>query len=101
MSLIGKYPFSRYEWRDLGLDQRSILNPSNTTATPVPTATSQAVAFAGASSVSNAPFTSGISATTTTPGASTAAAAAALGMVSGAMGMAALFGAGAAVVLGP
>jgi len=78
----------------------SVLNPSNTTATPVPTATSQAIAFAGVSSVSNVPFTSGISATTTAPSASTSTAAAYGSMASGAVGMAALFGAGAAVVVG-
>lgn len=79
---------------------KSVLNPSNTTASPIPTATSQAVAFAGVSSASNVPFTSGISATTTAPSASTMTAAAYGGMPSGAVGMAALFGAGAAVVVG-
>ncbi|PMD22431.1 Fasciclin-domain-containing protein [Hyaloscypha hepaticicola] len=78
----------------------NVLNPSNTTASPVPTATQQAVAFAGVSSASNVPFTSGISATTTAPSASTMTAAAFGGMPSGAVGMAALFGAGAAVVVG-
>ncbi len=79
---------------------KSVLNPSNTTATPVPTATSQAVAFAGVSSASNVPFTSGISATITAPSASTATAAAHGGMASGAVGMVALFGAGAAMAVG-
>ncbi|KAH8779015.1 FAS1 domain-containing protein [Hyaloscypha finlandica] len=78
----------------------NVLNPSNTTASPVPTATSQAVAFAGASAAPETPFTSGISATTTAPSASTMTAAAFGGMPSGAVGMAALFGAGAAIIVG-
>jgi hypothetical protein len=82
------------------LTENSVLNPSNSTASPVPTATQQAVAFAGVGSASNVPFTSGISATTTAPSASTMTAAAFGGMPSGAVGMAALFGAGAAVVVG-
>lgn len=49
----------------------NVLNPSNTTATPLPTATSQAVAFAGASEASTVPFTSGIVPSTTAPSAST------------------------------
>lgn len=49
----------------------NVLNPSNTTATPIPTATSQAVAFAGAAEASTVPFTSGIVPSTTAPSAST------------------------------
>ena len=75
-----------------------VLNPSNSTASPVPTVTSQAVAFADVSAASNVPFTSGIVATTTAPSASTSTAAPFGGMPSGAVGMAALFGAGAVVV---
>lgn len=75
----------------------SVLNPANTTATPNPTATTQPVAFAGVSSAANAPFTSGIAATTTAPSARTSTAAAIKaadrGMgITGIVGMAALFG---------
>ncbi|KAK4232348.1 methyltransferase TYW3-domain-containing protein [Podospora fimiseda] len=43
----------------------NVLNPSNTTATPDPSATVQAPAFSGVSSVATAPFTLGIVPTTT------------------------------------
>lgn len=43
----------------------SVLNPSSTTATPNPSQVTQSPAFAGASSVAQAPFTSGINPTTT------------------------------------
>ncbi|KAK3996990.1 methyltransferase TYW3-domain-containing protein [Cladorrhinum sp. PSN332] len=43
----------------------NVLNPSNTTATPDPSATVQAPAFAGVSAAANPPFTSGIVPTTT------------------------------------
>jgi hypothetical protein len=95
-----------------------VLNPANSTATPNPSQTSAVPAFSGASSASNAPFTSGIpppaSATKTagggpvssaaTPAASTSAPASssssgvAMPMRTGAIGAAALFG-GAAVVM--
>ncbi|KAN0112317.1 Fasciclin domain containing protein [Hyaloscypha variabilis] len=78
----------------------NVLNPSNSTASPVVTASTQAVAFADVSSATNVPFTSGISATTTAPSASTMTAMAVGGMPSAAVGMAALFGAGAAVIVG-
>jgi transforming growth factor-beta-induced protein len=77
------------------LTNYSVLNPSNQTAMPIPTATTQAVAFAGVSSATNVPFTSGIVATTTAPSASTSTAGANSGIQSGVVGMvgaAALFG---------
>ncbi|KAK4242019.1 tRNA wybutosine-synthesizing protein [Achaetomium macrosporum] len=43
----------------------NVLNPSNTTATPDPSAPTQAPAFAGVSAVAEAPLTSGIEPTTT------------------------------------
>ncbi|KAK3311401.1 methyltransferase TYW3-domain-containing protein [Chaetomium strumarium] len=43
----------------------NVLNPSNTTATPDPSAPTQAPAFSGASAVAEAPLTSGIEPTTT------------------------------------
>ncbi|KAF7896370.1 hypothetical protein EAF00_006384 [Botryotinia globosa] len=49
----------------------NVLNPSNTTAVTNPTATSQPLAFEGATSAAVAPFTSGITATTTAPSAAT------------------------------
>jgi transforming growth factor-beta-induced protein len=49
----------------------NVLNPSNSTATPIPTATSQAVALAGAAEASTVPFTSGNVPTTTGPSTST------------------------------
>ncbi|KAE8450835.1 hypothetical protein EG329_005748 [Mollisiaceae sp. DMI_Dod_QoI] len=70
----------------------NVLNPSNSTAMPNPTATSQPVAFAGASSVSDVPFTSGISATITAPSASTMTAGAERAF--GTMGVAAMLGMG-------
>ncbi|MCJ1273132.1 hypothetical protein MMC21_000921 [Puttea exsequens] len=47
----------------------NVLNPAATTATPVPSASTQTPAFAGASSVSENPLTSGIPAPTSTIGA--------------------------------
>jgi transforming growth factor-beta-induced protein len=72
-----------------------VLNPANTTATPNPAATTQAIMFTGAAAASNVPFTSGISATTTAPSATTQTAAARLAIdkpVVGVVGAAALFG---------
>ncbi len=43
----------------------SVLNPSNTTATPVPAAPTQAPAFDGVAAVADPPLTSGIVPTTT------------------------------------
>ena len=54
----------------------NVLNPANSTAMPVPTATSQAVAFSGAAEASTVPFTAGIVPSTTAPSASTKTAAA-------------------------
>ncbi|KUJ13454.1 Fasciclin-domain-containing protein [Mollisia scopiformis] len=70
----------------------NVLNPANSTATPNPAASTQAVVFAGASSVSQVPFTSGVSATTTAPSASTMTAGAERAY--GTMGVAALLGMG-------
>jgi uncharacterized surface protein with fasciclin (FAS1) repeats len=82
----------------------SVLNPNNTSAAPNPGTTS--VAFSGASSVSTAPFTSGIVQSTAISSSATAAAksssssgVAAAAVQTGAIGMGALFG-GAALVLG-
>ncbi|KAF4634755.1 hypothetical protein G7Y89_g3341 [Cudoniella acicularis] len=83
----------------------NVLNPSNTTATPIPTATTQPIAFTGVSSASNVPFTSGISATTTAPSAAmetAGSAKAAAGRVEGnigAVGVAALLGVVAAFLI--
>ncbi|RDW82432.1 hypothetical protein BP6252_03544 [Coleophoma cylindrospora] len=74
----------------------NVLNPDNTSATPNPTATTQSVAFAGATSAANAPFTSGINPTTTAPAAGITSKAAAARQT-GAIGAAALFG-GAAMI---
>ncbi|KAH8687423.1 FAS1 domain-containing protein [Tricladium varicosporioides] len=76
----------------------NVLNPANSTATPNPTATTQPIVFAGVSSATSVPFTSGISVTTTAPSASTKTAAA--GRVEGqigAVGVAALLGVVAAL----
>ncbi|CZR52632.1 related to TGF beta induced protein ig-h3 precursor [Phialocephala subalpina] len=70
----------------------NVLNPSNSTAKANTAATTQAVAFAGASSASTVPFTSGISATTTAPSASTMTAGAEKAY--GTMGVAAMIGMG-------
>ncbi|KAH8691514.1 FAS1 domain-containing protein [Talaromyces proteolyticus] len=43
----------------------NVLNPNNTLATPIPTASSQKVAFQSASAASSIPFTSGITVTPT------------------------------------
>lgn len=95
----------------------SVLNPANSTAMPMTNSTSSGVpAFSGASSASNAPFTSNVPTPTSSintmgggaaNGAATSAAAAgssssssgiAMPMKTGAMGAAALFG-GAAVMM--
>lgn len=49
----------------------NVLNPSNSTIVEDPTAVSQPIAFEGATSAASAPFTSGITATTTAPSAAT------------------------------
>lgn len=49
----------------LTLGMGSVLNPSNTSATPDPAAATQAPAFAGVTPVADIPFTSGIVPTTT------------------------------------
>ena len=84
----------------------NVLNPNDTSAAPIATATTQTVAFSGASSATAVPFTSGVPAPSTTIGGgavvatSTAAAAAssssgaAAPMKTGAIGAAALFAAG-------
>lgn len=91
----------------------NVLNPNATSATPNPTATSQSVAFSGATAVSsNVPFTSGVPVPTSTLGggagagassasaaatsSSTATGAAYAPLRTGAMGAAALFAAGGA-----
>ncbi|KAI9683325.1 MAG: hypothetical protein M1829_005395 [Trizodia sp. TS-e1964] len=79
----------------------NVLNPNATNATPVTTASTQSVAYSGASSVTSMPFTSGIATPSTTlagatTSSSTAVSGAAAPMRTGAMGAAALFGAGAA-----
>lgn len=82
-----------------------MLNPNATTATPVSSGSSTAPVYSGASSVADVPFTSGISASTTitsTPtggsggagGASSSSSSAGAAMVTGAVGMGALFGMG-------
>ncbi|ORY10425.1 FAS1 domain-containing protein [Clohesyomyces aquaticus] len=89
----------------------NVLNPNATDARPTPSATVGAPGFTGASSASDVPFTSGQPTPTTTvnttsegagPAASTAASStgAAVPMMTGAVGMGALFGAGAAVIAG-
>jgi len=76
----------------------NVLNPANATATVSDGATTGAPAFSGASSASSVPFTSGApAASTTVAGASSSSSkAAAQPMRTGAIGAAALFGAGAA-----
>ncbi|KAA8571553.1 hypothetical protein EYC84_001551 [Monilinia fructicola] len=49
----------------------NVLNPANATVVENPTATTQPIAYEGATSAPNAPFTSGITATTTAPSAAT------------------------------
>ncbi|TVY85341.1 Fasciclin-like arabinogalactan protein [Lachnellula suecica] len=79
----------------------NVLNPANSTAMPNPTATQQAVAFAGAAAASNVPFTSGIIAPTTAASASTSKAGAGRARESGvgAVGVVALFGMMGAAIL--
>ena len=80
-----------------------VLNPSNTTA--MPAGTTGAVAFSGASSASDVPFTSGVPGPSTTVGGgapaatSTSKAAAPPMKTAGSIGAAALFGAGMMLVL--
>merc|ERR1712036_115857 len=85
----------------------SVLNPNNTSAAP-PTAgaTTTVPAFTGASSASDVPFTSGVSASTTVtavptrdPEATSTSTAGAAPMQTGMIGLGALFG-GAALVMG-
>merc|ERR1711977_296332 len=85
----------------------SVLNPNNTSAAP-PTAgaTTTVPAFTGASSASDVPFTSGVSASTTVtavptrdPEATSPSTAGAAPMQTGMIGLGALFG-GAALVMG-
>ncbi|KAE9983815.1 hypothetical protein EG327_005317 [Venturia inaequalis] len=87
----------------------NVLNP-NATAAASPTATTGTPAFSGASSVANAPFTSGVATPTSTIGGGGAgghsgntstthvSVAAAMPMVTGAVSMGALLGAGAVLV---
>jgi hypothetical protein len=81
-----------------------VLNPANTTATPE--ATKGAVAFSGASSATSLPFTSGVPAPAASTGGGVAGVTstskkgvAAPMQTAGAMGAAALFGAGFVLVL--
>lgn len=86
----------------------AVLNPDNATATPVPGETDGVPAFPGATSGTQVPFTSGISAPTSVPGGDEASATGgaesssssdlAVPMITGAVGMGALFGVGAAVL---
>ena len=89
-----------------------VLNPGNRTAVANPSASTQAPAFSGASSASDAPFTSGVPAPTTTVntagpsnaassaagGASSSSSGGAVPMKTGAVGAAALFGGAAALM---
>ncbi|KAI9675426.1 MAG: hypothetical protein M1817_001330 [Caeruleum heppii] len=91
----------------------NVLNPEMSMATPEPTASMQSVAFSGASSGTEAPYTSGVPTPTAAIGgdrassamspmstaggaASSSSSAAAMPMKTAAVGAAALFGAGAA-----
>lgn len=96
----------------------SVLNPNNATAEPNPTASTQSPAFSGASGASDQPFTSGVpipTSTLVTPtmestgtaGSSSSSASASspesastagAPMITGAVGAAALFGAGIAYI---
>lgn len=84
----------------------NVLNPDNATATANPDSDEQAPAFGGASSVSDVPFTSGVAQPTSAVATSEAPAAtesgaeegAAMPMMTGAVGVAALFGGAAAVM---
>jgi uncharacterized surface protein with fasciclin (FAS1) repeats len=85
----------------------NVLNPDNASATPNPTASTQAPAFSGASSVAAIPFTSAVtaSATVTGTGAGAGAKATSTSSSSGAampmrtgIGAAVVFGAGAALL---
>ncbi|KAK3062432.1 hypothetical protein LTS18_004064 [Coniosporium uncinatum] len=89
----------------------NVLNPNNTSAAPEETASSGSAAFPGASSASEPPFTSGLPEASTTigsgapaatgaegSGASPSASPAAAPMITGAVGAAALFGAGAVIM---
>ncbi|MCJ1341642.1 hypothetical protein MMC09_006938 [Bachmanniomyces sp. S44760] len=64
----------------------NVLNPNATSATPNPTASTQSVAFSGASSASSAPFTSGIPTPTSALGSGAAGAAASASSTSAAAG---------------
>jgi uncharacterized surface protein with fasciclin (FAS1) repeats len=89
----------------------NVLNPNNTSAMPDPAQQTQSAAFAGASSASSVPFTSGVptptstlagvataSATATAQATSSTSRAAAAPMKTAGVGMAALMGAGAALL---
>ncbi|KAF2473461.1 FAS1 domain-containing protein [Lindgomyces ingoldianus] len=90
----------------------NVLNPNATSARPTLSATSGAPGFTGASSVSDVPFTSGQPTPTTTvnptskgpgpasTGVGSSSTGAAIPMMTGAVRMGALFGAGAAVLVG-
>jgi len=101
--LCGQSVLIRYH----ALTRTSVLNPNNTSAAP-PTAgaTTTVPAFTGASSASDVPFTSGVSASTTVtavptrdPEATSTSTAGAAPMQTGMIGLGALFG-GAALVMG-
>lgn len=71
------------------------MNPMNSTAMPMPSATAAPIAFENAAAASNVPFTSGVIATTTAPSASTRTSNAGYALenpIKGAVGAAALFG---------
>jgi len=74
----------------------NVLNPRNATATVPDNASSGAPAFSGASSASGTPFASNAPAPTGTSAATSSSSGAAMPMKTGAIGVAALFGAGAA-----
>lgn len=79
----------------------SVLNPDMATATVNDTATTGTAAFSGATSASDVPFTSSVPPASTTigggPAGASSSTAGAMPMRTGAVGYAALFGAGAAL----
>ncbi|KAI9787939.1 MAG: hypothetical protein M1816_007339 [Peltula sp. TS41687] len=90
----------------------NVLNPNMTNALPNPSQSTQSVAYSGASSTTAVPFTSGVPTASSTVGgamnptassqssaSSSTSSAAAAPMKTGGMGMAALLGAGAAMIL--
>jgi len=85
----------------------NVLNPNNTSASPSASATAGSPGFSSASSASNVPFTSGVAtpsssigggAASATSSSSSSSSGLAAPMKTGAVGAAALFGAGAALV---